>query len=61
LIGGTDKGGEAPDDATQLKPDDIAATLYHAIGIDPRTEYHTNTGRPVMLVPEGRVMDELFV
>jgi len=61
LIGGTDKGGEAPDDATQLKPDDIAATLYHAIGIDPRTEYHTNTGRPVMLVPEGPVMDELFV
>lgn len=60
LIGGTDKGGEAPDDATQLKPDDIAATLYHALGIDPRAEYHTNTGRPVMLVPEGRVMDELF-
>ena len=60
LIGGTDKGGEAPDDATQLKPDDIAATLYHAIGIDPRTEYHTNTGRPVLLVPEGRGMNELF-
>lgn len=60
LIGGTDKGGEAPDDATELKPDDIAATLYHALGIDPRTEYHTNTGRPVMLVPEGRILSELF-
>lgn len=60
LIGGTDEGGESPDDATQLKPDDIAASLYHAVGIDPRAEYHTNTGRPVMLVPDGRVMDELF-
>ena len=60
LIGGTDEGGESPDDATNLKPDDIAATLYHAVGIDPRTEYHTNPGRPVMLVPDGRVMDELL-
>jgi len=60
LIGGTDDAGAAPDDATQLKPDDIAATLFHAVGIDPRMEYHTNTGRPVMLVPEGRVMRELF-
>ncbi len=60
LIGGTDAGGESPDDATQLKPDDLAATLYNALGIDPRSEYHTNTGRPVMLVPEGRVIHELF-
>ncbi|MBC8353546.1 MAG: DUF1501 domain-containing protein [Planctomycetes bacterium] len=60
LIGGTDKGGEAPDDATDIKPDDIAATLYHSLGIDPLTEYHTNTGRPVMLVPHGRVSSELF-
>ena len=61
LIGATDKGGEGPDDATDISPDDIAATLYHALGIDPLTEYHTNTGRPVMLVPHGRVMHDLFV
>jgi hypothetical protein len=60
LIGGTDKGGEAPDDSTDFSPDDIAATIYHALGIDPLTEYHTNTGRPVMLVPNGRVISELF-
>ncbi|MBP90149.1 MAG: hypothetical protein CMJ64_26150 [Planctomycetaceae bacterium] len=60
LIGGTDKGGEAPDDATDIKPDDIAATLYYALGIDPLTDYHTNTGRPAMLVPHGRVISELF-
>lgn len=60
LIGGTDAGGEAPDDGTDITPDDIAATIYHALGIDPRTEYHTNTGRPVMLVPHGRVITNLF-
>ncbi|MEX0818478.1 MAG: DUF1501 domain-containing protein [Pirellulaceae bacterium] len=60
LVGGTDSEGAAPDDGTDISPDDIAATIYHALGIDPRTEYHTNTGRPVMLVPDGRVMTELF-
>lgn len=60
LIGGTDKGGEAPDDSTDITPDDIAATIYHALGIDPLTEYHTNTGRPVMLVPHGRILRNLF-
>ena len=60
LIGGTNSAGDAPNDATDIKPDDIAATLYHCLGIDPKLEYHTSTGRPVMLVPEGRLIDELF-
>ena len=60
LIGGTDKGGTAADDATHIKPDDIGATIYHTLGIDPRTEYYTKTGRPAMLVPHGEVMHELF-
>jgi hypothetical protein len=60
LIGGTDAGGETPDDDTDITPDDIAATIYHALGIDPLAEYHTNTGRPVMLVPNGRVITQLF-
>lgn len=60
LVGGTDAGGEAPDDDTDITPDDIAATIYHALAIDPLTEYHTNTGRPVMLVPHGSVITRLF-
>ncbi len=36
------------------------ATFLHALGIDPMTEYFTNTGRPAWLVPEGRIMTELF-
>ena len=60
LIGGTDKGGTAPDEATDIHPDDIGASMLHALGIDHRKEYHTKTGRPVMLIPNGNIIDGLF-
>jgi uncharacterized protein (DUF1501 family) len=60
LIGGTDAKGHGPDDATQLSPDDLAASIYHALGVDHHTEYYTSTGRPVILVPEGKVIERLF-
>jgi uncharacterized protein (DUF1501 family) len=60
LIGGTDDKGHGPDDATHLSPDDLAASIYHALGVDHRIEYYTSTGRPVILVPEGRVIGGLF-
>lgn len=60
LIGGTDKGGAGPDDGTDLKPDDIGASIFHALGIDHLKEYHTRTGRPVSLIPHGRVIGGLF-
>ena len=31
-----------------------------AILVDPHVEYQTRTGRPVRLVPEGKVIDDLF-
>ncbi len=60
LIGGTDDSGASANDQTDIEPDDIAATIYQTLGIHPRTEYYTKTGRPVMLVPEGRVLNEIF-
>ena len=60
LIGGTDKAGASPDDSTDITLDDIAATIYHSLGVDPLTEYTTNTARPALLVPEGRMMSQLF-
>jgi uncharacterized protein (DUF1501 family) len=41
-------------------PADVAASFFHNLGIDHRKEYHTNTGRPVMIVREGDVIPELF-
>ncbi len=60
IIGATDKGGTAPTDDTDISPDDIAASLYHALGIDHRKEYYTRTNRPAMLVAQGNVIDGLF-
>lgn len=60
LIGGSDVSGSGPDDKTNIKPDEIAATMLHAMGINHHKEYYTNTGRPVILVSNGRVLDSVF-
>ncbi len=61
LVGGTDSKGHGPDDATDLKPDDLAASIYRALGIDHRMEYTTRSGRPATLVADGKVIQNLFV
>ena len=60
LVGGTDAKGHGPDDDTKLKPDDLAATIFHALGVDHKLEYHTKTGRPVILVQHGEPIAPLF-
>lgn len=60
LIGGTDRHGHGPDADTKLKPDDLAASIYQALGVDHRHEYHTKTGRPVILVQQGEPITGLF-
>lgn len=60
LIGATDKNGEGPDDDTDIHPDDLGASMFHALGIDHHKEYYTRTGRPVSLIANGRVIRELF-
>jgi hypothetical protein len=52
VIGESDTKGEGPKDSP-ITPDDVAATFYASLGIDPRKEYHTSTGRPVMIVRNG--------
>jgi hypothetical protein len=57
--GSTDAQGMAP--ATEpCTPDDVSATLFHCLGIDPHTELMTPTGRPVQLFREGKVVDKLL-
>lgn len=59
VIGASDKTGSEPAERG-ISPDDMAATLYHTLGINHHQEYHTNTGRPVMIVRDGHVINELF-
>jgi len=39
---------------------DLLATIYHALGIDPATEYHDTLNRPRRLVESGRAITALF-
>jgi len=59
VLGASDDKGAVPADKA-ITPDDIAASFYHSLGIDHHKEYQTHTGRPVMVVREGKVMPELF-
>jgi hypothetical protein len=58
LIGQSDTKGEGPESRI-ITPDDVAATFYNSLGIDHTKEYHTPTGRPVMIVRDGKVIPEL--
>lgn len=59
VVGATDaKGYYASENV--YKPEDFAASLYTKMGIDPAQVLHTNTGRPVQLVNNGRLIKELF-
>jgi hypothetical protein len=58
--GSTDVQGMAP--ATEpCTPDDVSATIFHCLGIDPHTELTTSTGRPIQLFREGRIVEKLLV
>lgn len=58
-IGASDEHGMGPA-GEPITPDQVAATLYHTLGIDFRREYQTNTGRPVMIVREGAVIEGIL-
>lgn len=59
IVGATDaKGYYASENV--YKPEDFAASLYTKMGIDPAQVLHTNTGRPIQLVNNGRLIKELF-
>ena len=46
--------------ADACTPDDVSATIFHQLGIDPHTELQTPTGRPIQLFREGKVVEKLL-
>lgn len=56
--GSTDSSGMAP--ATDpCTPDDIGATIFTQLGVNPNTELQSPTGRPIQLFREGKVVEKL--
>ena len=58
IIGASDKHGAVPVDRPVSIPD-FAATVYHAIGLDPKAEFVAQ-GRRMHMLPEGSAVRELF-
>jgi hypothetical protein len=59
VVGESDAKAEQPKDKP-ITPDDVAATFYTAMGINPTKEYKTPGGRPVMIVRYGNVIKDLL-
>ena len=58
VIGATDRNGAMP--ATRpWGPEDVAASIYHAMGIDPHGTFFPRLTRPTPIV-DGNVIDGLL-
>jgi uncharacterized protein (DUF1501 family) len=44
---------------TPIGPQDLMATVLHVLGIDPRTQFVNQAGRPVYMVEDGKAIEEL--
>ena len=59
VYGSSDKDGQYPTEH-KTSPEDLAATIYHAMGIDPKMMIEMSDGRPIPLVGEGEPIREIF-
>jgi hypothetical protein len=58
VVGASDKLGGHPKEG-KVSPADLAATIFHALGHAPNTEYHDRLGRPLPL-SRGAVIEQVF-
>ena len=43
-----------------MRPEDLAATIFDALGIDPDMRIPNSLGRPVSLVENAKKLDAIF-
>jgi hypothetical protein len=60
VIGASDDKAMGPASGDGITPDNIAASFYHALGIDCTKEYRTQSGRPIAIARYGTPIKELF-
>lgn len=59
VIGATDKDGSQVTDKP-IRPADVAFTVFSSLGINPHRQLHTPDGRPVEILDEGKLIEELY-
>jgi hypothetical protein len=69
MVGGGLKMGQVVGDTgpraersrgTPYNPQNVLATIYHVLGIDPATTIPDHTGRPIYLLDDRRRIEELI-
>jgi hypothetical protein len=58
VVGASDEKGAFPKDNPKT-PQDVLGTLYRHLGIDTQAQYTNASGRPVVVLPDGRPIEEL--
>lgn len=58
VVGSSDEKGAFPRDNPKT-PQDVLATIYAHLGVDPRKMYPDHSGRPIMALPFGDPISEL--
>jgi len=59
VIGATNAKGEYPVDRA-MTPNDLWATVYRHLGIDPHIAFPDHAGRPMPILPDGEPIRELL-
>lgn len=59
IVGATDRAAEYPTERP-VKPEDLAATIYQCLGVDPKMIVETPLGRPIQIVTDGEPVHELL-
>lgn len=59
VVGATDSHAATVKDNPK-HPQDVLATVYRHLGVDPTIQYHDHSGRPHPVLPFGKPIDELF-
>jgi hypothetical protein len=59
VVGSTDSHGAHPKDRP-LSPNDLWATMYRHLGIDPERTFPDHSGRPMPILPYGEPIRELL-
>ncbi|MGY8769653.1 MAG: DUF1501 domain-containing protein [Pirellulales bacterium] len=59
VIGATNDKGEHPIERP-LSPNDLWATVYRHLGINPESSFLNHNGRPMPILPDGEAIEELI-
>jgi hypothetical protein len=59
VIGASSAKGEVPRERP-VRPQDLLVTVYHQLGIDPRTQFQNRSGRPITVGSDGGVIRDLI-